>query len=68
LTVSVFISALLSYIIWGVYYTWNFYVGSVLCMCAVYMYTIEYHKIKSEHSINEIVLETDRDMETDRGH
>jgi drug/metabolite transporter (DMT)-like permease len=67
-TVSVFISALLSYIIWGVYYTWNFYVGSVLCMCAVYMYTIEYHKIKSEHSINEIVLETDRDMETDRGH
>ena len=55
-TVSVFISALLTYIIWGTVYSWNFYVGTSLCMYSVYLYSQEYNKIKSQHTINEIVL------------
>lgn len=58
-SVSVFISAFFSYMIWGIYYTWNFYVGSVLCMLAVYLYSREYQKIKSNHMGEDIDIESE---------
>lgn len=57
-SVSVFISAFFSYVIWGIHYTWNFYVGSVLCMFAVYLYSREYQKIKSDHLGENVDIDT----------
>lgn len=43
-TMSIFLSALLTYIIWRTIFTWNFYVGGILCLIAIHIFLTEKKK------------------------
>jgi drug/metabolite transporter (DMT)-like permease len=55
---SVFLSALLSYLVWGTTFTWNFFVGSICCVYAVHLYVNELYKMRTLHT-QEVYMESD---------
>lgn len=58
---SVFLSALLSYLVWDTTFSWNFFIGSICCVYAVHLYVNELYFLKNSraHDVQEVYMESD---------